>query len=288
MKPAGFTYHRPRTRDEVDRLLAELGDEAKILAGGQSLIPILNMRLAAPEHLVDINGLDDEPTEPEAAGDHVRCGPLVRHAAVEASPLVAERVPLLRETMAYVAHPAIRNRGTLVGSIAHADPAAEMPAVLVALEGEAGVRGAGGRRSIPAGELFVSHLETSLTPGEWVEEVRFPVSPPGRGFAAEEFARRHGDYALCGVVAVADRDAGDGRVRVALSYLSMSPVPPRIELPALTDAELGGETLEEAVRGAAHAALEPEGDLHASAEYRMWLAERLGARAARRAAREAS
>jgi CO/xanthine dehydrogenase FAD-binding subunit len=265
VKPAPFAYHRPSTREEVDDLLAELGAEAKVLAGGQSLIPILNMRLAAPAHLVDINFLHDEPAEPVLRDGALAFGPLVRLRAAERSALVAEQLPLLAEALFHVAHPAIRSRGTVVGSIAHADPAAELPAVLALLEGEARVRSARGRRTVPAHELFAGHLETSLAPGEWIEEVRLPAQG-GRGGAFEEFARRQGDYALCGVAALASGD------RVALSFAGMGAVPSRLETGDVREAV---ETLE------------PEDDIHATASYRRWLAERLGARAARRA-REAA
>jgi carbon-monoxide dehydrogenase medium subunit len=257
VKPAPFSYHRPSTREEVDGLLAELGPGAKLLAGGQSLIPILNMRLAAPEHLIDINFLRDEPVEPVLDDGTLSFGPLVRQSAVERSPLVAERLPLLAEVLQHVAHPAIRSRGTLVGSIAHADPAAELPALFVLLEGEARVRPGG--RTVPASELFVSHLETSLEPGEWIEEVRLPAHAGG---AFEEFARRHGDYALCGVAAIA---SGDG---VALSFVGMGATPVR----------LVGD-----VRDAV-GQLEPEDDIHASAQYRRHLALQLGERVAKRVA----
>jgi carbon-monoxide dehydrogenase medium subunit len=262
VKPPPFAYHRPVTRDEVDELLAELGPEAKVLAGGQSLIPILNMRLAAPAHLVDLNFLRDEPDEPVADGGALAFGPLVRLRAAERSPLVAERLPLLAEVLRHVAHPAIRSRGTVVGSIAHADPAAELPALFVLLEGEARVRGANGRRAIAASELFASHLETTLKPGEWIEEVRLPARDGG---AFEEFARRHGDYALCGVAALAT--GGE----VALSFVGMGATPVRFV----------GEVRE------AVAQLEPEDDIHATAQYRRHLAEQLGARVAQRA-REAA
>jgi carbon-monoxide dehydrogenase medium subunit len=282
VKPAPFAYHRPRTREEVDRLLAELGDEAKILAGGQSLIPILNMRLASPAHLIDINGLESEPSEPRLEDGFVALGPLVRHAAAERSALVADELPVLAQTLAHVAHPAIRSRGTVVGSIAHADPAAELPALMTAVGGEAQVRGAQGARRIAARDLFVSHLETSLAPGEWIEEVRLPVQA-GRGSAVEEFARRHGDYALCGVVAVAEGRPAS-RVAVTLTYIGMGAVPLTLELPELGSSEVTGAALEDAVGALARERLEPEDDIHASARYRLWLAHRLGVRAARRAA----
>jgi aerobic carbon-monoxide dehydrogenase medium subunit len=246
VKPAPFAYHRPSTREEVDGLLAELGPGAKLLAGGQSLIPILNMRLAAPAHLIDLNFLRDEPAEPVLDEGALVFGPLVRQAAAERSPLVTGKLPLMHEVLQHVAHPAIRSRGTLVGSIAHADPAAELPAVMVVLEGEASVRSARGRRTVAARDLFVAHLETSLGKDEWVEEVRLPVHEHG---AFAEFARRQGDYALCGVAAVPG----------ALAFVGMGPVPVR----------LAPDQLDR---------LEPEDDIHATARYRRWLAERLAER----------
>jgi aerobic carbon-monoxide dehydrogenase medium subunit len=255
VKPAPFAYHRPRTREEVDGLLAELGPEAKLLAGGQSLIPILNMRLAAPAHLIDLNFLRDEPAEPVLDDGMLSFGPLVRQRAAERSPLVAQHLPLLREVLQHVAHPAIRSRGTLVGSIAHADPAAELPALFVLLEGEARVRPTG--RTVRASDLFVSHLETSLERGEWIEEIRLPAC---QGGAFEEFARRHGDYALCGVAALATDDG------VALSFVGMGPTPVRH----------AGDVHEAVAR------LEPEDDIHASAKYRRHLALQLAERVVKR------
>jgi aerobic carbon-monoxide dehydrogenase medium subunit len=281
VKPAPFAYHRPRSREDVDRLLADLGDEAKILAGGQSLIPILNMRLAAPAHLIDINALEGEPDEPVLHDGHVTLGPLVRHRAAERSRLVGEQLRLLPQTLVHVAHPAIRSRGTVVGSIAHADPAAELPAAMAVLEGEARVRSARGSRTVAARDLFVSHLETSLEPDEWIEEVRLPIQGD-RGSAVVEFARRHGDYALCGVVALAARGDGDG-FRIALSYIGMGATPLRLELPPLDATDVAGGPLEEAVRSIVRQRLEPEEDIHATARYRLWLAERLGTRAGRSA-----
>ena len=249
MKAAPFAYAKAKSVADAIRLLGE--PEAKLLAGGQSLIPILNMRLAAPEHLVDLNFLEGEPDEPVLDGDVLAFGPLVRMRAAERSPLVAQRLPLLAQTLTHVAHPAIRSRGTLVGSIAHADPAAELPALMALVRGEARVRSAQGRRTVPASELFVAHLETSLEPGEWIEEVRLPAQPGG---AFAEFARRHGDYALCGVAAIPG----------AVAFVGMGPVPERIEFG--DPAELPDLIRER---------LEPEDDIHATAEYRLWLAGRL-------------
>jgi CO/xanthine dehydrogenase FAD-binding subunit len=241
VKPAPFAYHRPRTREEVDALLAAHGEDAKILAGGQSLVPIMSMRLATPAHVIDINFLDGEPTEPALEGDTLSFGPLVRQRAAERSPAVAAHLPVLRQALQHVAHPAIRSRGTVVGSIAHADPAAELPAVMVALGGEAHVRSARGRRTVRAGGLYEGPLQTALGPGEWIEEVRLPVQSD-RTSAVVEFARRRGDYALCGVVALGDD----------VTYIGMGPYP---------------------------GVVAPEDDIHATARYRVWLAERLKRRA---------
>ena len=268
MKPPPFAYHRPRTRAEVDRLLAEHGDEAKILAGGQSLLPIMNMRLSAPEHVIDINALEDEPSEPQLDDGVVRFGPLVRQAALERW---ARTPPALREAIAYTAHPAIRSRGTVVGSIAHADPAAELPAAVLALDGEVKARSAGGTRSIPARDFFLGALETALEPTEWVEEVAVPTAEAGTGYAVEELAYRHGDYAICGVVAVARSG------KVTLVHFGVSPLAIRTKLP-----DGHAETIRDALADA-----EMTDDLHATAAYRRRLAEVLGARAAARAAKAA-
>jgi aerobic carbon-monoxide dehydrogenase medium subunit len=265
MKPPPFAYHRPDSREAVDRLLAEHGDEAKILAGGQSLIPILNMRLAAPARLIDINGLQDEPREPVLEDGRVRFAPLVRHAEAERG-----CHPLIDEAMTYVGHPAIRSRGTVVGSIAHADPAAELPAALLALEGEVRCRKASGTRTLPARDFFLGALENALEPGEWVEEVSVPAAGEGEGFAVEEFARRHGDYAICGVMAA----ARPGRVR--LVHFGVGP------LPITTDLQ-SNDDVREALAGA-----EMTDDLHGSEPYRRHLAITLGERAARRALERAA
>jgi carbon-monoxide dehydrogenase medium subunit len=287
VKPAPFAYHRPEAREEVDDLLARFGGEAKVLAGGQSLVPLLNTRLATPSHVIDVNRLRDEASEPVEDGDGLSFGPLVRHDAALRSPAVAERAPLLRDAVRNVGHPAIRSRGTVVGSVAHGDPAAEIPAVLVLLQGTVAARSARGRRAIPAGQFFLGPLQTALEEDEWVDAVGFPAHPPGAGFAFEEFSRRSGDYALCGVAALASMD-GSGDVAVSLGYLGMGPSPVRVDLPPVPEADVGGPPLEDAVAEATGAALAPMEDLHATAAYRRWLAGRLGTRAARAAAAGAS
>jgi len=265
LKPPPFTYHRPDTREAVDRLLAELGDEAKILAGGQSLIPILNMRLSSPAHLVDINGLADEAAEPVRDDGAVRFGPLVRHADAERG-----AHPLLDAAMEFVGHPAIRSRGTVVGSVAHADPAAELPAALLALDGEVRCRSARGARTLTARDFFVGALENALAGDEWVDEVAVPTAPDSTGYAVEEFARRHGDYAICGVMAAAREDS------VRLVHFGIA------SLPVVTDVA-ADEDVRERVRASLEH-VEVADDLHGTERYRRHLAEVLGERAAARAA----
>jgi aerobic carbon-monoxide dehydrogenase medium subunit len=281
LKPPPFTYHRPETGAEVDALLAEVGPDAKILAGGQSLIPILNMRLAQPGHVIDINHLRAESAEPDERDGHLAFGPLVRQATAERSSRVARLVPLVAETMEHVAHPAIRTRGTIVGSIAHADPAAELPAALTVLRGEVQARSVSGVRTIAAENCFAGPLENSLNANEWLSEVRFPIAN-GAGHAFVEFARRSGDYALCGV-AVTATPAPRDRAVIAFSYLGMGDVPRRLVLAPMTHSEIEHPTLDEAIHELVDAHLDPHDDIHASAAFRSFLARRLGCRAARRA-----
>jgi len=284
LKPAPFAYHRPASREEVDQLLAELGPDKKVLAGGQSLIPILNMRLASFDHLVDLNHLSGEPAEAVATGAEIVVGPLVRQAAALESALVAEQVPLLGEALRFVAHPAIRSRGTVVGSVVHGDPAAELPAVVAILGGEVRARSRRGARLIPAAELWRGALENTLADDEWVDELRLPVRQAAQGFAFEEFARRSGDYAICGVAARAH--AVEGELFAAVAYLGMGGLGQVHELPPLTAGEVAGPALRRAVSEAV-ATLEPGDDLHASTRYRRWLAVELGTSCVRSAARRA-
>jgi len=277
VKPAPFSYSRPVSRDEVDALLAELGQDAKILAGGQSLVPMLNFRLVTPAHLIDVNGLRDEPGVPSLDHDRVRFGPLVRHADVEQSAIVAERVPLLREAIAHVAHPAVRSRGTLVGALAHADPASELVAVLVLLDGEVRARSSRGTRWIGAADLFAGPLETTLGPEEWIDEAAFPCARSGEGFALEEFARRHADFALCGVVARASRAPG-GAAAVRLAYFGLGEPPTQLSLAPCAEGSSLADSIDRVV-----SSLDPPEDVHASSAFRSHLARRLAVRAATRA-----
>jgi 2-furoyl-CoA dehydrogenase FAD binding subunit len=269
MKPAPFAFLRPSTLEEA--LAALAGEQgAKVLAGGQSLVPLLSMRLAAPSMLVDINALPDldhvsvDDAEP---GGGVRIGALARHADVLASSEAARVQPLVGMALTHVAHPTIRNRGTTVGSLVHADAAAEMPMVLRLLEGSVDVASVRGRRTIPAAELFAGPLESTLAHDEIAVEAFFPALAAGGGVAFEEIARRHGDYALVGVAALVELD-GDDVVRARLGYVSVSDVPVVVDVTEALDDPAA----------AALAELEPADDIHASADYRAHLARVLTTR----------
>ena len=282
MKPAPFEYHRPNTRAEVDSLLQEYGSRARILAGGQTLVPMLNMRLISPAHLIDLNGLKNESEAPRLEGQTVSFGPLVRHEAVEHSSIVRGHVPLLREATEHVGHAAIRSRGTFVGAISHADPASELPPVLVLLGGEVRARSTRGVRSIASDSFFAGPLEPAIKSDEWIEEVRLPCRANGEGFAIEEFTRRDADFAICGVAVCARRV--DETILATLAFFSVGDMPTRLSLTPVTTDDLMEDRLESVVRTLIAEHLEPPDDIHASAAYRRHLAERLAIRAVRRAA----
>ena len=227
MKPAPFEFHRPGSLREALAALAGEPD-AKVLAGGQSLVPLLSMRLAAPSRIVDINGLPDLD-HVQVDADGVRVGALARHAAVLADPEARRVQPLLAMALSRVAHATIRNRGTTVGSLVHADAAAEMPVVLRLLGGTLDVESLAGRRTIAADDLFLGPLESSVRHDEIAVEAFFPALPPSAGVAFDEIARRHGDYALCGVAALVRLD-GDTVIEARAGYLSVSDVPTVVDL----------------------------------------------------------
>jgi len=229
VKPSPFGYSRPESVGEALATLAAAGPEAKVLAGGQSLVPLLNMRLAAPEHLVDINRLT-ELAYVRVAGGQVAIGALARHAAVLADPAVAAAQPLISEALALVAHPVIRNRGTTVGSIVHADPAGEMTAVLALLRGSVRLAGTSGERSVKAEDFFLGPLESDVQPDELAVEAVFPVLPASAGAAFAEVSRRHGDYAICGVAALVELDDGGRIGHARAAYLSVAGTPLVIDL----------------------------------------------------------
>ncbi len=254
MKPAPFEYVRPATVAEAVEVLAAHPGEAKALAGGQSLVPLMNLRLARPAVLVDLDrvaGLEGV----ELRDGHLCLGAMVRHERLVSDPAIGRLAPLLAEAAAWIGHTAIRHRGTLGGSLAHADPAAELPAVAVALGAELIATGPGGRRSIPAGQFFLGPLTTALDDGELLTEVRIPLPPAGRRVGFAEFARRHGDFALVLAAAVVDPPG----LRIVLGGVGPVPV-------AVSDlGQLDG--------------LDPPGDLHASSRFRRALVQVLVERA---------
>lgn len=279
MKPPVFEYHRPGSLNEA---LALLGGHpgAKPLAGGQSLIPAMNFRLAAPDALVDLNALAELSGIAETADGGLRIGAMTRHCALELSAAVAARAPLLAEAMPFIAHRQIRNRGTIGGSLAHADPAAELPAVMVALEARLVLASTRGGRVVPAAEFFTGLFATALTDGELITAIEIPALPPGTGTAFLERARRHGDYALVGVTAVVTLD-GAGRVSIARIVLfSVGEGPVRA---TRAEAALAGTTGDAAALLAAADAvqgdIDPSADIHASSSYRRQLASVLTRRA---------
>ncbi len=284
MKPARFDYFTPATLDEALALLAKHGADAKPLAGGQSLIPAMNFRLARPAALVDLNRIA-ELSYIRSERDGIAIGAMTRQRAVERSEEVAQAAPLLAEAMPSIAHPQIRNRGTVGGSIAHADPSAELPAVMLALEARFRARSSTGERSIPAAEFFKGLLETALQPGELLVEIAVPPLLPGSGTAFLELARRHGDYALVGVAAVVTLDARGRCTAARITFLSVGDGP---VLATEAGKTVAGQTpSEELLRAAADAAatrdVDPPSDIHASAAYRRQLVAVLTRRALERA-----
>ncbi|MYW96198.1 xanthine dehydrogenase family protein subunit M [Amycolatopsis rubida] len=279
MKPPSFSYHDPTGLGEALALLSQYGDESKVLAGGQSLVPLLNFRLAAPEHVIDINGLG-ELAYLRRTGGTLKIGALTRHASLERSDLAARHWPLLREAVRWVAHPQIRNRGTVGGSVAHADPAAEIPVALVALDARFTARSQRGTRTIGWRDFFSSALTTALEPDELLVEVEVPEVAPGSGYALAEYSRRHGDFALGGAAVLVTLDGSGACCGAAIALLGAAPTPVRAEL---AEKLLMGEKITEHVAAAAaHAAVDavsPSGDIHGSSEYRTSLIEVLVRRA---------
>ena len=276
MKPAPFDYLAATSAEEAIAALVQHGDEAKLLAGGQSLVPMLNLRLARPAVLVDINRAAELDYLRETDG-RVHIGAIRRQAAVER--WARERLPLLATALKHVGHLAIRNRGTVVGSVAHADPASELPALLLCLDGDVVARGPRGDRVIPAGALYRAPLTTSVAADELVTEARFTLPRPEAGWGFAEVARRHGDFALVGAAALLWLDGG-GRVAGArLAFFGVGSTPTRgtAAETALTGQTPSTERIVAAARAAA-AVLQPEGDLHASARYRQDVAAVLAER----------
>lgn len=274
MKPAPFDYVRASTIDEAVAALAAAGGEAKVLAGGQSLVPMLNFRVVDAPLFVDINGINGLDRIEETADGGLRIGALTRHFALETSETVKERFPVVHEAMKHVAHLAIRNRGTIGGSLSHADPAAELPAMAVLLDATIVTARAAGGREIPASDFFIAPLTTALEPDEIVVAIDLPGLPAGSGWGFEEFAQRRGDFAVAGVAAIVAMDGQSVKqARIALMGLHDTPVRAHgAEAALIADGV-------DAAASAARQDAEPMDDLHGSADYRRHLTEALTRRA---------
>lgn len=288
MKPAPFAYEAPESLPAALDLLARHGDEAKILAGGQSLIPVLNFRLAQPARLIDLNRIGGLSDIRRGADGGLSIGAMTRQRAVERSALVAEVAPLLAEAVPWIAHPQIRNRGTVGGSLAHADPAAELPALAVALDARFRLARSGSERWVAARDFYTGLFSTLMEPDELLAEIAIPPAAPRTGFAFLEIARRHGDYAQVGLAASVTLEE-DGRCRTArLVFLSVGdrPVDARAAASLLSGQALTPDAIA-ACAAAVDAEIQPFSDVHATAEFKRHLAQVLARRAIAIAARRA-
>ena len=270
MKPAAFDYQRIASADEACAVLARMGDDARILAGGQSLMAVLNMRLAQPQRLLDISRCAPLQQLRAQAGA-LQIGAAVTQATLEWRPGLAQELPLLRLAFPHISHFQVRNRGTVAGSIAHADPAAELPLCLLALQGEVLLKSAGASRRVAAEDFFTGMLQTARRADELVEAVSFPLARPGQGFGFDEFSVRHGDFAVCAVAAVAD----DQRLRIAVGGVADRPVARNFPL-------LQGDALADALNDFAWQ-LQARDEPQASAALRRQLVRQLGRRVAEQA-----
>ena len=284
MKPAKFDYYDPTSLEEALALLDTHQGDGKVLAGGQSLMPLLNMRLARPNIVVDINRIK-ELNYVRASDGGVAVGALARQRALQTEKLIAERVPILQEAAYYIAHPQIRSRGTICGSIAHADPAAELPALALALDAEMTLTSAKAARTVGAETFFQSFFTTALEANEILTEVRFPAPPKNSAWSVLEISRRHGDFAIVGIVAGLALDPDRQVIAQArLVYFGVGPTPIRVK--AAEEALIGQHAEEAAFEAAAQSAkqgIDPSNDIHASEEYRRAVAASLTKRALRAA-----
>jgi aerobic carbon-monoxide dehydrogenase medium subunit len=284
MIPGKFDYVRPDTVDDAVRALADAGDEAKVIAGGQSLLPLLRLRLAYPEVLVDVGGID-ELRGVRDSGDSLVIGARTTHYQLVHDPLVAEHAGLLAEATSTVADPAVRHRGTLGGALAHADPAGDLPAVILALDGTLIVRGPGREREVAAADFFVDYLTSSLEPDEILTAIRIPKLGPGWGYRYEKFHRTAQSWATVGVAALVRRDNGTvAEARIGLTNMGAVPVRATATEQAARGAEASRAALNEAA-AQADEGTEPPGDLHGAPDYRRHLARVLTGRALAAAAR---
>lgn len=285
MKPAPFAYHAPDSLEAALGLAARHGPDARWLAGGQSLVPAMNFRLVEPAVLLDLNRLSELDYVEETGEGGLRIGAMARQRRVERDPTVARLCPLLADVMPYIAHPQIRNRGTVGGSMVHADPAAELPVVAIAVDARFHLRSVDDERSVAAADFFQGLFTVDLNPGEMLVEVEIPRWPAGAGWSFLEVARRHGDYALVGVAALLSLD-GDGRCRRArLVYLNVGdrPVDAGKAAQQLEGERVSGEAIAAAAHTAAAEEIDPVADVHASVGYQRHLVRVLTARALRQA-----
>ena len=284
MKPPKFDYYDPRSLDEALALLDRHSDNAKVLAGGQSLMPLLNMRLARPSIVVDINQIE-ELNYVRASDGGIAIGAIARQRALQTEQLIAERMPILQEAAYYIAHPQIRSRGTICGSIAHADPAAELPALALALDAEMILTSAKAARTVGAKAFFQSFFTTALKANEILTEVRFPAPPKDSAWSVLEISRRHGDFAIAGIIAGLVLESNREVIAHArLVYFGVGATPIRVT--AAEEALIGHTASESAFEAAAQSAkqgIDPTSDIHATEEYRRALAATLTKRALRAA-----
>lgn len=280
MKPAPFEYHAPTSLEAALELKAEHGDEGKPLAGGQSLIPAMNFRVAQPSLLIDLNSVSElrHISKPNGA---VHLGSMTLQSSAERNSLIAEHVPLLHEAIPNIAHPQIRNRGTIGGSLAHADPASELPVVALALEARFRAQSKSGERWIEAKDFFAGLFATTLQPDELLVEIAFPSKTARTGYCFTEVARRHGDYAMAGLAAIVELDTNDKITAAKLVYLNVGdgPVDASRAAASLIGSTLNAAAFKEAGRIASHEDMHPYGNVHATPEYQRHLSAVLTERA---------
>lgn len=288
MKPAAFEYFAPRSLEEALELKSQHGDEMKILAGGQSLIPAMNFRVAQPTVLSDLNKIDSLRYITEENGELV-IGAMTVQAKVETSELVKRSNPLVHETIPHIAHPQIRNRGTFGGNMAHADPASELPVVAIALKAKFKAQNTNGDRWIDASDFFQGFFTVSLDPDEILTEVTFPKFPNNAGWSFQEIARRHGDYAMAGIAVILTLDSDQVCDSAKLVYLNVGegPIDALEAAKALIGTRLEDEAIEEAANTAADTEISPFGNVHASPDYQKYLSKVLTRRAVKTAAQRA-
>lgn len=288
MKPSRFDYFAPDTLEEALELLEQLGPDAHILSGGQSLVPMMNMRLVRPESIIDINRLEELSYINRDNGT-LRIGGITRQHMVEQSQVIGEYSPLLKETMPHIAHEAIRSRGTIGGSLAHCDPAAELPVVWQTLEGTVTAASTSGKREIPAEDFFLTYMTTSLEPGEILISASLPVIPDRTGHAFEEFAMRRGDYALVMAAASVSLNTEGSIQDVSLVLGGVGDVPCRMtEIENTLMGRMPEDAVLREVSRSVAALIEPESDIHASADYRRDLGVTLARRVLQTAAQQAA